>query len=735
MRRFPFIIGVVLAVAALSGCDGDPEPDLCQDLDEGCQEDGVRRCNRDNDAIESCQPNADGCLVWIEEEFCGDPGTCATEDSVPECRCDNECEATTESRCRGDVIQRCTEDAEGCLYWAEATDCAEEGQICDDLARPAECVSDCGNECSPEDGLRCFGVLIEECVADEEGCFDWQVETDCGERSQTCDDTSGTPECARTCSDQCDSVGLVECHGDEVATCQLNAESCLTWIVDIDCSAEDLICVEDGGEADCACPEVCADGESRCSGDAVERCAVMTNDCWGWEEEVDCVDLGLSCVETDGEASCTNGSGDACDDAMALWDLPATLSGDDFSADFTDDQMFTGDGCVAGSASPEAVFMVEVEAEGSIYMMERGDVDVVFSVQSACGAAEGCLLSSGDLGDGLLFEPDTAGRYWIIVETNGAASAGQSYEINIDVTYPELCDDGVDNDHDFLVDCLDPDCFGDATHCGVEVDCGDGADNDDDGAVDCADDDCFGDADNCAAELLCDDGLDNDGDGDTDCDDPDCSVIAPCAPFRGYWEQFETDDAPDLDSRTITFTADDADPEGYTWAIERLTESNFPDRPGDGTTSTPLTLGDNEASELVYTTFGGFPFYGTTYTSVFVSSNGYVTFDAMAVSSSPTPEDHFAHPAVAGLHLDLDPSSAGEITVDEYADRVTISFVAVPSATAAVPADEPNTFQIVLYDDGTVVLHYLDISVIDTIVGISNGDGDGSFPAETDFLP
>ena len=89
------------------------------------------------------------------------------------------------------------------------------------------------------------------------------------------------------------------------------------------------------------------------------------------------------------------------------------------------------------------------------------------------------------------------------------------------------CGDGVDNDGDGFIDCLDSDCNG-VSGCefGSEATCNDGIDNDGDGLTDCADSDCST-APNCI-EAICDDGVDNDGDGLADCEDPDCFGVDGC---------------------------------------------------------------------------------------------------------------------------------------------------------------------------------------------------------------
>ena len=93
----------------------------------------------------------------------------------------------------------------------------------------------------------------------------------------------------------------------------------------------------------------------------------------------------------------------------------------------------------------------------------------------------------------------------------------------------ENCSNGVDDDLDRLIDCLDPDCAGAPLCAGFVEDCADGRDNDRDGAIDCADRDCDG-TPACAPdfETSCTDRLDNDRDGAVDCEDPDCEGTASC---------------------------------------------------------------------------------------------------------------------------------------------------------------------------------------------------------------
>jgi hypothetical protein len=116
------------------------------------------------------------------------------------------------------------------------------------------------------------------------------------------------------------------------------------------------------------------------------------------------------------------------------------------------------------------------------------------------------------------------------------------------------CFDGMDNDENGKIDCLDPSC--ELLQCGMgvggclcqalkktEVVCNDGVDNDADSTKDCADTDCLDKecrvgctcvAGGGQSETGCTDGIDNDQDTLVDCLDPDC-VGRFCTPPQLYF--------------------------------------------------------------------------------------------------------------------------------------------------------------------------------------------------------
>ncbi len=105
----------------------------------------------------------------------------------------------------------------------------------------------------------------------------------------------------------------------------------------------------------------------------------------------------------------------------------------------------------------------------------------------------------------------------------------------------EDCTNGVDDDGDGFIDCLDSDCATDPA-C-PETDCTNGVDDDGDGFIDCLDFDCA--TDPACPETDCTNGVDDDGDGFTDCQDFDCATDPACS---------ETDCANGVDDDGDGFT-------------------------------------------------------------------------------------------------------------------------------------------------------------------------------------
>src|SRR5262245_10906565 len=99
-----------------------------------------------------------------------------------------------------------------------------------------------------------------------------------------------------------------------------------------------------------------------------------------------------------------------------------------------------------------------------------------------------------------------------------------------------------------------------------------------------------------------------------------------------------------------------------------------------------------------------FPFLGTTYASVWVNSDGNITFGAGDPLS--TPRDFARHiggpPRISALLADLNPSAGGAIHARSDASRLVVTWSGVPEYGVA----NANTFQATLHASGRVDLVY-----------------------------
>ncbi len=143
--------------------------------------------------------------------------------------------------------------------------------------------------------------------------------------------------------------------------------------------------------------------------------------------------------------------------------------------------------------------------------------------------------------------------------------------------------------------------------------------------------------------------------------------------------------------------------------------------------SVPLTLGDDDSVEvdLGFT----FPFQGQDWTSVFVNSNGNLTFGSGDTDFSESVGEFLNdQPRVAALWDDLSPNQGGSVSVEFGAGSAIISFVDVPEFFASTT----NTFSVTLSDDGSVSIEYGTVAAQDGLVGVTEGGG-AADPGGTDL--
>ncbi|UCG31612.1 MAG: hypothetical protein JSU68_08080 [Phycisphaerales bacterium] len=172
----------------------------------------------------------------------------------------------------------------------------------------------------------------------------------------------------------------------------------------------------------------------------------------------------------------------------------------------------------------------------------------------------------------------------------------------------------------------------------------------------------------------------------------------------------------DLQNSTLVFTLSGT-VDFYNGCIEPITE--FPTDPTGGTAITSWTGSSDDGYAEV--TLGGptVSLYGVDYGSLYVGTNGYITFGAGDSDYSETLGEHFDTPRISAVFDDLSPQNGGGVSYKILADRVAVTYDNVPEYSST----GSNSFQIEMFFDGTIVISYLSCTVADCIVGLSEGTG------------
>ena len=143
---------------------------------------------------------------------------------------------------------------------------------------------------------------------------------------------------------------------------------------------------------------------------------------------------------------------------------------------------------------------------------------------------------------------------------------------------------------------------------------------------------------------------------------------------------------------------------------------------------TVLAAGDDTSTEVIFNGFT-FPFQGTDWSSVFVNSNGNLTFGAGSTDFSETvPELLAGPPRIAPRWDDLNAAGGIVIAEEDDDDKLIIHFVSVPEFGTT----SPNYFSVELDEDGEAEIEYFATSRTDGLTGITQGGG-AADPGEEDL--
>jgi len=171
----------------------------------------------------------------------------------------------------------------------------------------------------------------------------------------------------------------------------------------------------------------------------------------------------------------------------------------------------------------------------------------------------------------------------------------------------------------------------------------------------------------------------------------------------------------DLSSAALRFT-----PAGSGYSVTRMALALEAD------TGAALTLGDDD-SRSVALPFS-FSFYGRSYSSVFVNSDGNLSFGAGDSASTSRDVSRIVNgpPRAAALLADLDLGSGGRLSTLGAGDHFTVTWRDVPQFDET----DKNTFQVTLWSDGRIDFVYGAVTraIEEGAVGVAPGGG-GAFSA------
>ena len=174
----------------------------------------------------------------------------------------------------------------------------------------------------------------------------------------------------------------------------------------------------------------------------------------------------------------------------------------------------------------------------------------------------------------------------------------------------------------------------------------------------------------------------------------------------------------DLKNRTILFTPEGGGYRATGGDVEFSRDFGFKLNYFFGANG-DLLAGRDDGHREITLTGPAFSFYGVSYDTIFVGTNGYITFtggDVAGRSSATSLATEL--PRMAALWADLDVSNRGGIYYNRIDGRHIITWDAAPE----FPFGGANTFQISLFDDGRFAFVYKKIKARASLVGISPGN-------------
>ena len=175
--------------------------------------------------------------------------------------------------------------------------------------------------------------------------------------------------------------------------------------------------------------------------------------------------------------------------------------------------------------------------------------------------------------------------------------------------------------------------------------------------------------------------------------------------------------------RPVVLGAGGPDDYGYNWIDSNEEGGPVFNWVDISATGTPVASGDDTVTNvaLPFT----FSFYGETVSEVGIGSNGYLIMgggSSAAFTNAPIPDGAAPNNLVAPLWDDLDPTESG--TIYTFYDEPNGRFIVQYDDVAKFSSPNRFTFQVILYENGTMLFQYDEMDVADSAtIGLENANG------------
>jgi hypothetical protein len=212
--------------------------------------------------------------------------------------------------------------------------------------------------------------------------------------------------------------------------------------------------------------------------------------------------------------------------------------------------------------------------------------------------------------------------------------------------------------------------------------------------------------------------------------------------FDGNIDEYRANDTLSNSVKIVqSYFTGGPDAYGYSWIDSDITGGpTYSWIPENGGTA----IGFASADESVKVALPfNFMFYENVYDSIYICSNGYVSFGAgyTAYSNGSIPSGATPNNAIYAFWDDLNPSPTGG--GDVYYKSIANGFVVIWKDVPHYSNVGAASFEVILYDNGSIVLQYEDVNFEDgsynfgmsATVGIENSDGSTGLEYEFDGSP